>query len=657
MGLRSRFIYLLAVLFMVFCAPIAFLPAKAQDSQIINAIKLTQKGQWQSAGNAVQNVSDPVAKQTLSWLAYTKGAPNVSFQQITSFARKNPDWPYQITMRNAAENLLPNNYSDAQVIGWFSSEKPRTAKGMDRYVQALLKSNRTAEARKVLSEWWPRASLSRDQQQRFYQSYKSYINKSAHKKRMSHLIYIGQYTNARGIAGVLGTAYRNLAEARIALANEKRDVNPIINKVPSSLQNDEGLLYERLRWRRRMDLNSGAIDILNNYTPSASSMYEPSKWWRERHIIARRLMEEKQYSQAYAIVSRHKQKEGFSYSQAEWLAGFLSLEFLNKPSKAAAHFDRLYRKVKTPVSKARAAYWAGLASDKLNQKGRAQKWYAVAAQYPERFYGQLAFDALHQGRKASFNSQKPLSSEAKSRFKQKKFAKIAKWLSKAGYGDEAASFLAKLSDQAKDEQSFSLAADLAHSLGHDHTAIRIAAEAEKTSGAKLHSYSFPTKVAAIQNVRDVEWALVHSLMRQESRFDTQAKSHAGARGLMQLMPATAKQTARKMGVAHQTSWLTSRPSHNIKLGSRYLKQMLDRYNGYYPMAIAAYNAGPGRVDRWIKEIGDPRRGEIDLVTWGELIPIYETRNYVQRVMEGTYVYRSILGTQNKPSTTLHIASR
>lgn len=630
--------------------------AVAQDTQIVQALKLAQKGQWSAANGIMRQVQDPLAKDTLSWLAYTKNAPNTSFNQIASFQRKHSNWPYQITMRSAAEKKIPADYSAAQIIGFFASTKPRTSEGMERYLNALMNSNRSAEARKVISDWWPEATLSRDDQRSFYGRYKNLISKTTSKKRLNHLLYAGQYTNARAIADVLGNAYQALAEARIGLAKQVGNVNPLINAVPTSLQNDEGLLYERMRWRRRNDLYTGAITLLNN-SPSAANMYEPKRWWKERHIIAREYLEQKQYQKAYNVVARHKQTEGFPYSQAEWLAGFIAITFLDKPAKAQRHFDSMYRKVKTPVSKSRGAYWSGMASKALNQQERAQQWFAVAAQYPERFYGQMALDELSPPRRAAYNKSTGLSETAKGQFRQKPFAKVARWLNKAGYRDEAGAFLAKLSDEATEPTGFALAADFAHQLGQDQISIKIADEAEKVTKAKLHEYSFPTKVRDIRNVRGVEWALVHSLMRQESRFDTQAQSHAGARGLMQLMPATAKQTARKLGISHQLAWLKSRPDHNIVLGSAYLRQMLERYDGYYPMAIAAYNAGPGRVDRWIKEIGDPRRGGIDMVTWSELLSFYETRNYVQRVMEGTFVYREMLGSQNKPAATLHTASR
>lgn len=630
--------------------------ALAQDAQIIAALQQASKGQWSAANQKMARVSDPLAKKTLSWLAYTDGAPNISFHSISSFMRQNPDFPYQVTMQGIAEDRMPADYSNAQVIGWFNAQAPVTAKGMNRYLSALVVNGKSDQARQFINQWWPDALLERDGQRKIFSTYQTLISSTAHKERLNVLLYRGDYSNARAIAGVLGKSYKALAQARIGLATQSNNVSALIKAVPASLQQDEGLLYERLRWRRRNDQNQGALEILKS-APSVKAMHDPSKWWLERHIMTRRYLENKNYRTAYQVASTHKQTSGFPLAQAEWISGFIALQFINEPMKAFNHFEKLYNNVSSPVSKARAAYWAGLASDRLGSSEIAQKWYAVAGRYSTRFYGQMALASLTLPYQPSFGQGATVPQGQKIQFAMQDYARIAKWLNAAGLRNDAAAFLNKLADKASTQAQYALVADYAMQLGQDHIAISVSAKAEKETGAVLGEYYFPKKIPAVARVRDVEWALIHALMRQESRFDQQARSHAGARGLMQLMPATAKQTARQLGVSHQLSWLTSKPDHNILLGSRYLRQMLDRYDGSYPMAIAAYNAGPGRVDRWIREIGDPRTAQIDLINWIELIPIYETRNYVQRVMEGVYVYRHILGTQNKPASALHIASR
>lgn len=631
--------------------------ASSRKTQIVvNALKQAEKGNWKQARSAVKNQS-VAAKATLDWYAYTQSVSNGSFEQVSNFVSRHSDWPYLDKIRLEVEKNITDNVSDITLIKWFSQNEPVTAKGMDRYARALIARGKKNDVQRMLRNWWPEASLTRDQQRDFYARYKRYLDRTSHVERMNNLLYKKDYTNALAIADVLGGGYPALASVRKALAQEVGNVNSQINTVPAKLQFDEGLIYERLKWRRKHDLNQGAIEILNK-APHVGAMHNPKDWWRERHIIVRRLIEKKQYKAAYRLASDHKQKEGFSLLQAEWVSGWLALRFVNKPWRAFEHFEKLYNNAKTPISKARGAYWAGKASDVLKHPEIATKWYNVATQYRETFYGQMAAEILKISNGLPMERLPNISSAQRQQFKNTDLSLAAKWFNQAGLRREAAIFLIRLGKNAKTPADYFLAAELAKDLGQRHIMIKLAQEAQKETGASFNTLLYPTLVSELRHVRDAEWALVNALIRQESRFDQYAVSPAGARGLMQIMPATARGVASKSGIRHQTNWLTSRPSHNISLGSRYITQMLDRFDGNYAMAAAAYNAGPGRVDRWLKKFGDPRRGKIDLVDWIELIPIYETRNYVQRVLEGVYVYRHHLkGQQKRPTTPIHVAAK
>lgn len=624
----------------------------AGQNNIVYALKLSSRGHWSDARRQVPRGGDTVEQKLFEWVQYRNGAPGVSFDDIAAFVNANPDWPLLDRLRLQAEKIMPNNLSDQQTIGWFQNNQPVTPGAMERYVQALINSGNKTQARQVIREWWPTANLTRDQQKGFYARYESYYDTQTNRARFNALISRGEYSNARGMASVLGPGYSELAEARIALSSEAGNPNASLDRVPAKLQNDEGLLYERLRWRRRHDMDEGAIEILAN-SPSYGEMFDPSAWWQERHILARRMIEDKKYAQAYKLIIKHGQREGLPFAQAEWLAGWLALEFLNMPWEAFEHFERVYHKVETPISKSRAAYWAGRASDKLNHKDISQKWYKVAAQTQTTFYGQLAAAAIKAPQALPVPTIK--SSTKPSGQSIADMLKAAQYLSEAGMRSEASSFLLRITTVGRKPDDFLLAAQQASRSGLKHIAIRIAQDAEKQN-ILLPDYAYPQIENYMRGINDVEWALVHGLIRQESRFDEEAVSSAGARGLMQLMPGTAKEVARKSGLSHQNEWLTSRPAHNIKLGSKYIGQLVARYDGNYAIALAGYNAGPSRANRWIEEFGDPRKGEIDLVDWIELIPIYETRNYVQRVMEGVYVYRLRLkNIQKDHNIPIHIA--
>ena len=644
--------------FYIIFAVMCFLVPESQANQsLTNSLRQAEQGNITSA-LASRAQFQGRDRDTLDWYIYSKGDAGISFEEVATFLQRNKNWPYSITLQKKAEENLGGVLS-AQAFDFFSAKSPVTAKAMNLYIQALKAKNQHAKAKQVLSKWWPNASLSRDEQRDFYSAFSRMINRDVHISRLHALLDKREYSNASAMAQTLGDGYPKLAAARQALGQNSASVNAKIANVSQSLSGDVGLMFDRLQWRRKKDLNQGAIEILNA-APPASKMRHPEKWWRERHIITRRLMEARQYNAAYRLASTHKQQAGFPELQAEWLSGFLALRLVyqqgnqqgKQPFKAFEHFEKLYKTAISPISKARGAYWAGRASADLNSLEIANKWYAAATKYPETFYGQLAGEKL--GKRLSFNMREanqnigPLNSP---------LVEVAKNLSNAGLKKETGAFLTRaMEQQSKSPQALEALAQAATQMGQKNIAIKIAQNLQKKHGIVLGGYLYPQKTQELQNVRGVEWALINAIIRQESRFDQTAKSHAGARGLMQLMPATARETAARMGMQHQTAWLTSRPSHNITLGSKYLEQMVARYNGNYAMAAAAYNAGPGRVDRWIKEIGDPRTGQIDFLDWAEQIPIYETRNYVQRVLEAVYVYRTRLkGRQPNVSGPIHVA--
>jgi len=476
------------------------------------------------------------------------------------------------------------------------------------------------------------------------------LTRANHVRRMDMLLHRNQYENGQAVADLLGAGYHALAKARIALSRSDSAVQPAINAVPPSLIGDPGLMYERLVWRRKRDLDSGALEILNK-APAASQMYSPKDWWRERHILARRLIEKRQYQKAYHLVSSHRQTNGFPRVQAEWVSGFLALQFLDQPWKAFEHFEALYNNVETPISKARGAYWAGRASEALKHPQIAQEWYRVAAHYPDTYYGQLAAEKTPAIERIVFVRTPEIAIPDEERLH------AARLFHRAGLKRESRLFLFKklYEDESRNENL--IVAKLASELGHQDIAIKAAQNIRNNEGVFYQEFLYPNISHALKNEHQVEWALIHAIIRQESRFDANAISPAGARGLMQLMPATARETAIRHSVSHRPEWLTSRPAHNITLGSRFLGMLLQRFDNNYAKAAAGYNAGPGRIPRWTENFGNPDQNQIDLVTWVELIPIYETRNYVQRVLEATHVYRQLLAHEQRPVTTpLHVAA-
>ncbi|MEM7651106.1 MAG: lytic transglycosylase domain-containing protein [Pseudomonadota bacterium] len=635
-------------------SPVNRLQTKRAAEQTVRALQLINQNQWDLARNVAAQARDPLASKLYYWMLFAEKGNFENFGRLAQFIRNNPEWPGINKLKRQAEKDMPQNLRSSEVLAWFADYEAQTATGVDRYMRSLIETGKTTHAKTFLSDWWASTTLSRDDQRMIFRSYSRYLDRAAHKRRFDTMLLRGQNANARAIASVLGPGYPELAEARIALRAKKKNVNGLIDRVPPQLQSDAGLLYERLRWRRKNNLDVGAAKILHS-APPAKDIQNLKEWWRERHILARRLIEKKHYESAYLLTSKHQQTPGtFQFSQAEWVSGWLALRFLKKPTDAYQHFQALYNNVETPISKARGAYWSGRASEGFSDKAISQKCFENAAQYQTVFYGQLAGAKL--GMENALPNAKPpkLSATDYKTYQARELVQAANLFARAGMRNESSRFLRAFVKSEGSAKAYKYAAELALKEGRNHDAVRISKDATK-KGLFLTAQSYPVIADQLRGI-DLEWALIHAIIRQESVFDIKARSPVGARGLMQLMPATAKETARKLGLKHQTAWLTTRPAHNIQLGSKYLTDMVRRYNGAYPMAIAAYNAGPGRVDKWLKTIGDPRKGEIDWIDWIESIPIYETRNYVQRVMEGVYVYRLRLQKIQKPSSVpIHIA--
>ena len=636
-------------------SPLNRLQTDTARKQTIRAMQMLDQDQWTVGRDILASTKDPLASKLYYWMTFTRERKGYEYVHLAQFIRHNPEWPGIKGMRELAERSMPSSLTPAEITAWFADYPPLTARGTDRYLQALFEQGRRDLAKQFLANWWADTLMSRDEQKGLYAKYGIYIDREAHTRRLDRLLFASQYTNARAIASLLGPGYPELAEARIALAEEKSEAGALIDRVPRKLQEDPGLLYERLRWRRKKDLDVEAMEILHKNPPS-DRIQNPEDWWKERHIIIRRLIERKSYESAYLLAEKHMQKEGAPYAEAEWMAGWLALRFLNKPQRALEHFEALYAKVETPMSKSRASYWAGRAAKAMGAQDVAQKWYQDAASFQTVFYGQMAGAELGMEEALPNAAPPAMTAQDKAAFNAREMVQAAKIFHDAGMRKESSRFIQTFAESENTPKAFLFAAETAADLGRYHDAVKISKEATK-QGLFLTAQSFPVITDKLRAV-PIEWSLVHAIIRQESMFDPSAESPAGALGMMQLMPGTARETANKLGIPHQTSWLTQKPDHNIRLGSKYLSDMIDRFDGSYPMAAAAYNAGPGRVNGWIKDFGDPRNGQVDLIDWIEMIPISETRNYVQRVMEVTYVYRLRLkNVQKQPFNPIHIASQ
>ncbi|MHA1113302.1 MAG: lytic transglycosylase domain-containing protein [Alphaproteobacteria bacterium] len=427
--------------------------------------------------------------------------------------------------------------------------------------------------------------------------------------------------------------WRALAEARLTLRAFRGGVDRAIARVPVALHDNPGLVYERLRWRRRKGRDDEAYALLN---PPPDDLIRPEIWWRERAVLVRRALEQGEISRAYRLTLDHGLLNGAAWADAEWLGGWIALRFLADSDVALRHFAAMYEGVRYPISKARAAYWAGRAAEAAGDDTRARDWYARAAVHVTTYYGQLAAQKLPVAARPRLAPPPAADAAARDTFADSELVRLVRQLAAIGESDRLGSFFAALIDSVSSGTVRALVVALAEEIGHPEFAVAAGKRATR-HGVPYLPGAYPQPDIAPTDGLEPEFRL--AVIRQESAFDAAAVSPAGARGLMQLMPATARRVARQQGVRYVRARLTRDTAYNLRLGSAYLADLLRAQKGSYVLALAAYNAGPTRARRWIRAFGDPRDFKTDVIDWIESIPLSETRDYVQRVMGNLQIYR------------------
>jgi soluble lytic murein transglycosylase len=605
-----------------------------------------EKRNFAEARTIADAARSPLLAKFAAWLDYTSPNTRASFDEIASFINANPDWPSQALLRRAAEEAMTADIADRAVLDWFADNEPRSTQGRMRLIVALQNSGRSEETLAYIRKTWVESNFGTDQEREFLKLYGKRLRPADHWARADRLLWDGRGWEAERILKYLDKGHQLVAQARMQLRGMGSAVDAAVRRVPKELLDDPGLVYERLRWRRRKDYDVEARQLLAH---PPKDLVRPDAWWSERAILARRALRTGEASVAYDLVGKTSQASGLALAESEWLAGWIALRFLGNSDRALKHFTRLYENVSYPVSLSRGAYWAGRAAEAKGDKKLALQWFAKAASHVTTFYGQLAADHLRNEVAALLPPDPKPTAELRKTFAGRELVKAARLAATAQDRRVLRVFTLALVEQAQSDQEQELVTELAADLGRPDLSVTAAKFAVRR-GVQLVGAGYPTKGVPIHSANGVERELLLGLMRQESAFDVAAVSPAGARGLMQLMPSTAKGLAKQTGHPYSVDRLTEDGDYNMTLGSRYLGDLIDGFGGSYVMAIAAYNAGPGRVRAWIKAYGDPRAGALDMVDWIELIPFDETRNYVQRVLENTQVYRTRLATAGRPAT-------
>lgn len=614
----------------------------AGNQNFSDAISLMSEERWAAARDKAIQSGDPTLARLYEWMLYRQDdIMGLPFDRVAGFIRAYPDWPEIAKIRATAERVMPSDYPDASTLAWFKAYPPVTGRGYLQLLNALSRTTDASAYSSILVSAWPPLKADTNEQDTILESIGTRIPLTTQHERLDRLLHNQQYTLARSLAQFMGRGYPELIEARIALIEDKAGVSQLVAHVPAALYNNAGFILDRVRWREDRDDDKGAVALLNELPTSAqNNMTYPEDWWKERHVLTRRLLEQRDIRGAYSLVSNHYLKQGPEFAEAEWFSGWLALRFLNQPNDALKHFIHMYGNVKTSISKARAAYWAGRAAEKSSEaRGSATTWFEQAALYPHTYYGQLAL--RHLGRNTVAPIAASATAEDYAAIARSPLAQATLKLRETSFDNISTLFLNATLTKTENSGEFMALGNLLARENDISGTYRIAKSAS-WKNIILGSYYTPSLLKIMPSV-DTDKALLHGIIRQESQFDTNATSPSGALGLAQLMPATAKEVAEQNGLDYSKSWLTERPSYNIRLGSAYIDKLLKRFGGSYPLAIAAYNAGPRRVGEWLEEYGDPRLGKVDWIDWLEMIPVAETRNYVQRVTEGVVLYREVNG--------------
>jgi len=641
--MRTASLTLARIVLALVCAfgaatPAIAAPDSTGEEAARDLVAAAEREDWEGVELYARDVTDPLVLAYADWLRLQRRNSGADFAEIASFVDRHPTWPRRLDLRRLAERAIDENDSFKARLAWFAQYPPVTGEGALAYLDALAATGNPADIPRKARRYWVELNFEAATENAFLRRFGQHLDAASHETRTDRLIWQRGHTPARRMISRLEPGPAKLASARIALLRRAPGVDAAIARGPASLRDAPELWFERLQWRRKKNNDDGAREALERVPHDRP---RPELWAREARILARRAMDDGDFSLAAELTSGHELSEGGEFAESEFLAGWLRLSFLADPNAAERHFATLYDGVGYPISRARGAYWRARAASVRGNDELAREWYERAAIHPTTYYGQHATRALGRNPE-TFSFAVPANTEIRQKFIDSELVRLVQRLHDLGADKRLRTFLLHLSGLADSAEQRLLVAQLAHESDRPREAVRAVKRLNQLDNL-IGIAGYPkAPVPRLDHPFAPADALVLAVIRQESGFDREAISGAGARGMMQLMPATAKQVSRTLSLPYARDKLTTDPGYNIQLGQAYLSEMLERYAGSAPLALAAYNAGPHRVDRWLGEFGDPRKGAVNMIDWIELIPFSETRNYVQRVSEAETVYRYLL---------------
>jgi soluble lytic murein transglycosylase len=600
---------------------------------------------------SLPTVNDSALSAAISEWNGVRQTDALPFSSYARFLIAHPGWPGEAALRKSAERALRTDAEDPQLVAaYFGRYAPTTATSALRQAEALDGIGRRDDARAAARRAWTLGVLSPDDEQRLLTRFPGALALGDQDLRMERLLAVRATSVAVRQLSLTSPQRQPIYDTRIAMQSKTVDAANKVALVASSVQGDPGFLLDRITWLRTTGQEQTARALLSQPRRLSVPPLDPGKWFETLIGAARAAAADGQYQTAYdiarqvddayaagTVVRDRPIGERDNYTNLTWLAGTTALNRLGRPADAVIMFDRYARAARSPQTQSKGLYWAGRAAEAARRSSDAQSYYANAAQFFDQFYGQLATERL--GRAPTIpavSTTIEISRNQREAFYDREIVRAAQILGMRGDHQTQSLFVRQIAQAAESDLDHALAVELSQRMQRPDLGVMIGRSAGINGLRDYVRAGFPTVPVPVEAASS--WTMVHAISRQESQFDRAAVSRTGARGLMQLMPGTARDTAVKIGATYDLGGLTGDTQYNIKLGSWFFGRLMDRYNGNYVLAVAAYNAGPGNVNKWIAANGDPRLPGVDVLQWIEAIPFSETRGYVQRVLENAVVY-------------------
>lgn len=608
------------------------------STQLRQALTLLVDGKQADAYEFARGLADSAERRAIQWAAIYYGNGEVPVASVQRFMADAPDFASGGVFKTRLEQALTKEKADgATLIKLLGGAMPNTLAAQIALAEAYVADGQQGRATRLARAIWTENFLDKGTEEKVLDRLGGLLDRDAHWDRAVHLMMHDRATGVERLVKYMTPAQKSLAIARNAVSRNAKDAKKLLDAVDPSMRSNSVYQFSRAQRARQFELWDDAISWLDK---AKGVPPDAEEFWYERRALTRQLLALGEVRRAYRAADGYREGPEGRLVEAHFHAGWIALSFLRDAKAAAPHFEEMTKHSTLPDSVTQANYWLGRARQALGDEAGAKAAFGKAAEFGTIYYGQLARSAL--GMTSTQIRDMPAWKEAEAGFEGRELVRAVRLLADNGHGDMAIPLLRGFANELKDGADLLQAARLAQALGSHHLAIAIADTAERR-GTPLDLFNFPKDGLPDTKLASMDHAAIYAITRQESRFQVDAISSAGARGLMQLMPATAKETAGKLGVKYSASRLTSDAEYNALLGSTYLKAQLERFDGSLLLAAAAYNAGAGNARKWIATFGDPRTDAIDPVVWVELIPVQETRTYVKRVLGNYLVYRARLG--------------